>query len=461
MPTILGSTRYNARDLFDLASPLNQQDPACTDEQNGPVFCEPDIGPLETTDDRVYTTTVTPRTDQVAHNYTLTLTVPAGRVTSAAENKLNEKARLEVRVAPPGVTVPISAIGLSASARGGEVRLRWNRPAGNGGSPIIRYEYRYAVSGEEWSDWENVEARSSGVTVENLVNGQEYVFEARAVNALGKGPAETATAEPVSGAGTGTGGGGDGGPQETVPSAPRNLLADAGDGQVKLTWDAPEDDGGSEITDCQYRINGRNPWTAIGSTDTTHTVTGLVNGTVYVFEVRAVNRIGKSFSSNRAEATPEAPEVFTLDFAHFANGTSITSDLVLVNVAPQPVRPAIYFYDTEGASIAAESVLEVTADLEIQEDGGLTVQTEMDPLAVLTISTHGRGELVSGSVKVVSDGPIGGGLRYNLPAISEAVVGAGPPVATSSSRCAARREESTRGLRSTTWRYNQKLWMSL
>ena len=53
------------------------------------MFCEPDIGPLETTDDRVYTTTVTPRTDQVAHNYTLTLTVPAGRVTSAAENKQN------------------------------------------------------------------------------------------------------------------------------------------------------------------------------------------------------------------------------------------------------------------------------------------------------------------------------------------------------------------------------------
>ena len=52
----------------------------------------------------------------------------------------------------------------------------------------------------------------------------------------------------------------------------------------------------------------------------------------------------------------------------------------------------------------------------------------MDPLGVLTISTHGRGDLVSGSVKVLSDGPIGGGLRYNLPAIGEAVVGAGPPV---------------------------------
>ena len=225
------------------------------------------------------------------------------------------------------------------------------------------------------------------------------------------------------------GGSGGGGPRQTVPDAPMNLVAEATDAAVTLTWDAPEDDGGSAVTDYEYRINRRNPWISIGSTDTTHTVTGLVNGTAYVFEVRAVNRIGRSFSSTRAEATPEAPEVFTLDFAHFANGTSITSDLVLVNVAPQPVRPVIYFYDTEGAPIAAESVLEVTADLEIQEDGGLTVQTEMDPLGVLTISTHGRGELVSGSVKVVSEGlPIGGGLRYNLPAIGEAVVGAGPPV---------------------------------
>ena len=213
-----------------------------------------------------------------------------------------------------------------------------------------------------------------------------------------------------------------------MPNAPSNLLVDGTDGAVMLAWDAPEDDGGSAITDYEYRIDGRGSWISIGSTDTTHTVTGLVNGTAYVFEVRAVNRIGKGRASNRAEATPEAPEMFTLDFAHFANGTSITSDLVLVNVAPQPVRPAIYFYDTEGAPIAPESVLEVTADLEIQEDGGLTVQTEMEPLGELTISTHGQGELVSGSVKVLSDGPIGGGLRYNFPAIGEAVVGASPPV---------------------------------
>ena len=89
----------------------------------------------------------------------------------------------------------------------------------------------------------------------------------------------------------------------------------------------------------------------------------------------------------------------TLDFAHFANGTGTTFDLVFVNmktepsgpaptpfhVAIPPIRPAIYFYDTEGAPVSAESLVDVTGDLEITEDGALTVQTQMEPLGVLTI----------------------------------------------------------------------------
>ncbi len=129
------------------------------------------------------------------------------------------------------------------------------------------------------------------------------------------------------------GGGGGGGPRQTVPGAPTNLVADGGNEQVTLSWDAPEDDGGFAITDYEYRINGRGSWISIGSTGTTYTVTGLVNGQVYVFQVRAVNSNRKGRASNRVEATPE---VFTLDFAHFANGEGLTSDLVFMNVATHP-----------------------------------------------------------------------------------------------------------------------------
>ena len=197
-----------------------------------------------------------------------------------------------------------------------------------------------------------------------------------------------------------------------------------------LNWDAPTRDGGAVISDYEYRIDRMNPWISTGSTNTTHTVSGLDNGTTYVFEVRAVNRVGQSFASNRVEATPMAPEpaVFTLDFAHFANGGGITSDVVLVNVGTTPIQPVLYFSDRQGASIDAASVVDVTDDLEVTDDSGLTIQTAIEPLGELTISTHGRGAEVSGSVKVVAEGSIGGVLRYNVPMVGVAGVGTGPPV---------------------------------
>ena len=69
------------------------------------------------------------------------------------------------------------------------------------------------------------------------------------------------------------------------------------------------------ITDYEYRIDQTGEWISIGSTDTTHTVTGLVNGTEYVFEVRAVTAAGSSAPSNRVEATPRA--AVTLLVANF------------------------------------------------------------------------------------------------------------------------------------------------
>ena len=337
-----------------------------------------------------------------------------------AVNSAGASAASGSRTATPTTTKPEAPESLSFTPGDQQVTLRWRAPTNDGGEPLMHYEYEQDGSGI----WISTGGTATSHTVTGLNNGQTYMFRVRAVNTLGNGAVVTLEATPSPS--TGRGGGGGGGPRITVPGAPENLLAAGGDGQVKLTWEAPEDDGGSEITDYQYRINGRNPWPSIGSTQTTHTLTGLVNGMEYVFEVRAVNRIGRGRASKRAKATPMAP--LALDFAHFANGTGITSEMVLVNVAPHPIRPAIYFYDRGGHLIDPESVVDVTVDLEVTEDGSLSVLTEMEPLGQLTISTHGQGELVSGSVKVLSDGPIGGGVRYGVPEIGVAGVGASPPV---------------------------------
>ena len=64
-----------------------------------------------------------------------------------------------------------------------------------------------------------------------------------------------------------------------------------------------------------------------------------------------------------------------------------------------------------------------------RQEGGISTAAAIHakPLGELTISTHGRGELVTGPVTVVSDGPIGGILRFDLPGIGVAGVGASQP----------------------------------
>ena len=299
------------------------QDPACVDDRNNPVFCDPGIGTLQTADDRVFTTTVTPWTDPVAHSYTLRLTVAGGAVRSLVGSKPNEEPEepLEVRVSPPEALEPISSIGFQASPGNGSVRLSWNRPSDNGGSAIIRYEYRYAATGEAWSEWENVGAGTRSVTVGNLVNGREYVFEVRAVSALGKGGVETVTATPeLRVVPPGNGGGG---ALLFPPEAPAGLMATAGDGAVRLEWSPPESDGGTAILRYEYRLKeGRGEfgeWTPIPDSApdevnaSGYTVGGLGNGTVYAIELRAVNAAGSGQVSEAVEV------VMRLDPAYWSN----------------------------------------------------------------------------------------------------------------------------------------------
>ena len=302
------------------------QDPACTDDLNNPVFCDPGIAALQTTDDRVFTTTVTPQTDRVAHSYTLRLTVPGGAVRSSVGSKPNEEPEepLEVRVAPPGVEEPISSMGLGASPGSGSVRLSWNRPSEDGGSAIIRYEVRYQAVGAAWSEWENVGAGSSGVTVGGLIDGREYVFEARAVSALGKGGVETVMATPEQRVTPPPPpGGGGGGALLFPPEAPAGLMAMPGEGAVRLEWSPPESDGGTPILRYEYRLKeGRGEfgeWTPIedsapGEVNATgYTVMELGNGTVHVFELRAVNAAGAGQASEAVEV------VMPLDPAWWSN----------------------------------------------------------------------------------------------------------------------------------------------
>ena len=87
----------------------------------------------------------------------------------------------------------------------------------------------------------------------------------------------------------------------TPPPAP-SLTANAGDGQVSLSW-TPNGDGGSPITSYKvYRDGGLLTTT----TATSYTDNAVVNGVTYSYQVSAVNALGEGTKSAPQSATPHA-----------------------------------------------------------------------------------------------------------------------------------------------------------
>ena len=98
-------------------------------------------------------------------------------------------------------------------------------------------------------------------------------------------------------------------------SAPTGFSAEAGDGEVTLSWDPPG--SGSDVThhDYRFRTNGSyGDWIEIddsgpGETNASgFTVTGdIVNGRAYTFQLRAGGDDGDSLAAEAGRVTPEAP----------------------------------------------------------------------------------------------------------------------------------------------------------
>ena len=103
--------------------------------------------------------------------------------------------------------------------------------------------------------------------------------------------------------------------QQTPPGNPHllNLQAEGGHQKVTLTWDAAPDDERARITGYEvqhgtsFSAMHAATWSAIAGSDsstTTHTVTGLTNGTAYYFSVRATGPGGAGLVSPHVQATP-------------------------------------------------------------------------------------------------------------------------------------------------------------
>ena len=98
----------------------------------------------------------------------------------------------------------------------------------------------------------------------------------------------------------------------TEPGSPLNLQLSAGDGFVDLSWETPDDDGGSSIINYNiYRgttSGSLSLLTTVGDL-LTYSDTSVVNDVTYYYQVSAENIIGEGPRSNEVSAIPEAPPV--------------------------------------------------------------------------------------------------------------------------------------------------------
>ena len=96
-----------------------------------------------------------------------------------------------------------------------------------------------------------------------------------------------------------------------LPPAPTSVTASAGNAQATLSWTAPTGViSQAPVTDyvVQFSSNSGSTWTTFAdgtSTAASATVTGLSNGTAYVFRVAAVNGVGTgAYSSATSSVVP-------------------------------------------------------------------------------------------------------------------------------------------------------------
>src|SRR3989441_5568504 len=127
----------------------------------------------------------------------------------------------------------------------------------------------------------------------------------------------------------------------TVPSAPQNLVATAGNSQVTLAWSVSSSNGGATITGYDvYRgsaSNGEGTTPIATVTGTSYTDSGLTNGKTYYYKVTAINSVGESLASNEASATPQLPALsvsVTTDSQVYSKGSTATITVTVTSSTP-------------------------------------------------------------------------------------------------------------------------------
>jgi len=284
-----------------------------------------------------------PTTDNTFTDYNLDKGEDYFYQVAAYDDVDGEGTRSEVVSATIPTTVPGAIDNLVATRSFGQITLSWSAPDDDGGLAITQYSIYRSDSPNAPSSPIATQG-GTGYIDRNIDAGRTYYYWVAASNSLGMGAlSNMATASPLA---------------ANLPGAPTNLNAQDGIGSVVISWNAPDDDGGAEITEYRiYRattdVKPDNPVHTNNGDVTTYTdTTDLVIGTTYYYWVAAYNSAGEGPYAGPDTAVPqEPPEVPGAPSGFLATGGA---GVVNLNwTAPNPGDSPITTYNIYKASTSA------------------------------------------------------------------------------------------------------------
>jgi hypothetical protein len=155
--------------------------------------------------------------------------------------------------------------------------------------------------------------------------------------------------------------------------------------------------------------------------------------------VLVVGASGLAAERSDAQVFFQNDDTLAQSFPQFGSGFGFTSSVVLTNTSATSTVDAVgtvYFLDLDGAPLFVG--LENDANDEAAQFGRLfpqaghlvsEVEFSIPPLGSVTLTTDGLGdELLLGSARVVSNVPVGGIIRFEIPGIGIAGFGSAPPM---------------------------------
>ena len=225
----------------------------------------------------------------IASSGTAVMVTPRSTGTISVGFQVNDKLGDPSRVVQGTITVtvtdkpgaPTNVVAEAVGATG--ARVTFEAPASNG-SPITGYRL-YDSNGAKIADCPNTVCEVNG-----LRTGQQYSFAVSAVNEQGESARTTSNEITPTG----------------VPDRPGGPSVTPGDGELTMTWDAPNNNGSPITGYTVYATAATGSRTCTTSGARTCTISGLVNDQNYTVTVVATNANGNSQASPGVNGTPKA-----------------------------------------------------------------------------------------------------------------------------------------------------------